>query len=166
MGARTVCAEGHDLTYPGATKVRSKGDNRYIRVCVVCDRATRYAQRRDAAIRAAATRIRKQEAARLAEQAVEQLVGAPVTLPPAPPEEEDDEERLGPNAKHSPYILTRRLLEAEWGVPIARWTREQHQQHNVAMYRILGWPDDGPPRHGTNHLPTPPYRDRTDRSPR
>lgn len=154
VGTRTTCPDGHDLTLPGGTRVKSKGDGRYLRVCAACDRMTRFQQRQQAAKRAAATRARRKEAEALAAREVARMTGEPAPVdPPVAPEEDEDEERLGPNAKHSPYILTRRLLEQQWGVPIAQWTRAQHQQHNIAMYRMLGWPDEGPARSGVNHLP-------------
>lgn len=37
-----------------------------------------------------------------------------------------------------PFDYTRVKLEAIWG-PYAGWTRDQHRQHTLLLYRFLGW---------------------------
>lgn len=137
---RTVCQAGHDLTLPGATRITSKGVGKGRgRVCLLCLTQQRLAakQRR---------RDEQRQQHRLAREAFSQAHALP-------PEEQQDEDGATEAARNSPFAVTKRQLEQQWGVPYQHWTREQHQQHNLAMYRALGWPEDGPLRTVSTRLP-------------
>ena len=120
---QTHCRRGHDLRLPGATKLKSDGAGKRYRLrCQAChlDRLARF-------------RAAKKEEKRLAKN--------PELL---------DEDGGTDAARNSPYAVTRKQLEAAWGVPYKHWTLAQHRQHNLAMYRVLGWPEDHhtrPPSH-------------------
>lgn len=137
---RTVCPAGHDLTQPGATRWMSKGVKKGgARVCLLCltrQRLEAKARRRDA----------QREQHKLAREAFSQAHALPE-------EEQHDEDGATEAARNSPFAVTKRQLEQQWGVPYKEWTLAQHQQHNRAMYRILGWPDDGPVRTMPTKLP-------------
>lgn len=137
---RTVCDAGHDLTLPGATRITSKGVGKGRgRVCLLCLRQRRLeAKRRQ--------RDEQRERHRLAREAFSQAHALPE-------EEQQDEDGATEAARNSPFAVTKRQLEQQWGVPYREWTLAQHQQHNIAMYRLLGWPDDGPVRMMPTKLP-------------
>lgn len=132
----TACKAGHDLTIPGATRVYNRGPGKgYGRRCQQCE-----ADKRVAAAKAREQAKREEEARLDAEE-----------------DGVDLEDGGTESARNSPFATTKRQLEQEWGVRYAGWTLQQHQAHNVAMYRVLGWPDEGPVRVGFNH-PVRPRR--------
>ena len=142
-----TCQVGHDLNLPGARKLVKKGDGRWFWRCMICrteQRAEERRQARERSKRRETERKRAREQAR--EQARERALGTLGTLegmdqmePPGP--------RISVQEMVSPFAVAQRALEAHWGLPIARWTQRHHQIHTRAMYYLLGWPKDGPPRH-------------------
>lgn len=114
---RGTCPRGHDMTLPGARKLTHKGDGRYYWLCMAC-RSIRREQDR--------ARRRERRALKAGESLADEL--PPIAL------------------DQSPFAVTQRALEAHWGIPADRWTPQHHRVHTRAIYRLLGWPADGPPR--------------------
>jgi hypothetical protein len=129
------CHRGHDMSLPGARKLTHKGDGRYYWLCTACRAIRREKERAEGRAR---RRARKQRAALEGAQGDVRESEQSVLLDELPPAALD----------RSPFGVTQRALEAHWQIPVEHWTPWHHRMHTRAMYHMLGWPADGPPRAG------------------
>ena len=151
----TVCRKGHDLTLPGATKLIHPKDRNWYRACAIC-----WKNRCVAKQRAKTERDRKARAERRAREQQFRAMGVWDPGSEQDPAIARDAVGSGPSIKDdkSPFSRSLVALEQHWGLPWAQWTKRHHEAHTRLMYRMLGWPESGPP---SGHEAVSPRRKRS-----
>lgn len=112
---KTYCQNGHDLTLPGAIKVKNI-DGRYRRTCVTCS-------------------ILKNQRERIAHKARQEALKQGLRQKINP------EDQISDKIRYSPFNVTRVQMEKELGRSYNKWTRAEHREQTIRMYHMLGWGD-------------------------